>query len=73
MADLLLVTVRPDGTAGDERGRLHFDGEAITATGDAAAGLMETLRRHVRLPDPRLWQLLTDEGWSNGHLMVTPA
>lgn len=70
MTDLRLAVVLPDGTPGDTRGTLRLDGGTIRADGSAAAGLLETLRRHSRMSDPEIWQWLRREGWSNGHLML---
>lgn len=72
MADLRLVTVQPDGSAGSERGRLRLDGDTIVAEGGPAQGLLDTLHRHFRRSDTELWRLLQRDGWSNGHLMIAP-
>ncbi len=73
MADKVkLVDVEPDGTAGKTLGVITFDGETLTGDTKAATELVESWRFQSRKPDPHIWNVVRERGWSNGYRMITP-
>lgn len=64
-----IVTVTRDGEPGEELGTLDLvDGRIEASPG--AEHTVAMLRRRSRKDDPALFAWLTENGWSNGQVMI---